>query len=157
LSSILFNVYGEYLTKEALGGYGDFKTEGQIFRTMKYADELVLLTKEEAVLQGMNERLTEIGRCYGVEMNVEKNKVMGISRQQSPIKIMVDEKQPENVEYFRYLGRMITNDTRYTPEIKSRIVMAKAAVKKRFHQQIGQKFKEEISEVPRLEQSFIWC
>jgi hypothetical protein len=45
---------------------------------MKYADELVLLTKEEAVLQGMNERLTEIGRCYGMEMNVEKNKVMGI-------------------------------------------------------------------------------
>jgi len=65
-------LYGEYLTKEALGNYGDFKTGGQVFRTMKYADELVLLAKEEAVLQGMNERLTEIGRCYGMEMNVKK-------------------------------------------------------------------------------------
>jgi len=39
---------------------------------MKYADDLVLLSKTEAVLQGMTERLIEIGRCYGMEMNVEK-------------------------------------------------------------------------------------
>jgi hypothetical protein len=71
---------GEYLTKEALGGYGDFKTGEQVFRTMKYVDELVLLAKEEAVLQGMNERLTEIGSCYRMEMNVEKNKVLRVSR-----------------------------------------------------------------------------
>jgi len=52
---------------------------------------------------------------------------------------------------------MITNDTIYTPEIKSRIVMAKAAVKTPFHQQIGLKFKEETSEVLHLEHSFEWC
>jgi len=70
---------------------------------------------------------------------------------------VTEEKQPENVEYFRYLVSMITNDTIYTPEIKSRIVMAKAAVKTPFHQQIGLKFKEETSEVLHLEHSFEWC
>jgi hypothetical protein len=30
--------------------------------------------KEEKVLQDMTDKLTEIGRCYGMEMNVEKNK-----------------------------------------------------------------------------------
>jgi hypothetical protein len=45
-------LYGEYLTKEALGGFGDFKTGGQVFRAMKYAAELVLLAKEDAVLKG---------------------------------------------------------------------------------------------------------
>jgi hypothetical protein len=65
-------LYGEFLTKEALGGFGDFKRGGQVFRTMKYADELVLLAKEEAVLQAITERLTEIGRFYGMEMNVKK-------------------------------------------------------------------------------------
>jgi hypothetical protein len=49
---------------EALGGFGDFRTGGQVFRTMKYAAELVLMAQEEAVLQGMTERLTEIGRSY---------------------------------------------------------------------------------------------
>jgi hypothetical protein len=37
-------------------------------------------------------------------MNVEKTKVMRNSRQPLPIKIMIDQKQLENVEYFNYLG-----------------------------------------------------
>ena len=45
LSPILFNLYGEYLTKEALEGLGDFKIGGQIIHTVKYADDLVLLAK----------------------------------------------------------------------------------------------------------------
>jgi hypothetical protein len=39
---------------------------------LKYADDAVLLATEEMVLQGMIDRLTEIGRCYGMEMNVEE-------------------------------------------------------------------------------------
>jgi hypothetical protein len=72
----------------------------------------ILLAKEETVLQGMINRLIEIGRCYGIEMNVEKTKVMRISRQPYPIKIMTDKKQLEIVEYFNYLGSMITKDAR---------------------------------------------
>jgi hypothetical protein len=34
----------------------------------------VLLAKEEIVLQDMIDKLIEIGRCYGMEMNVEKYK-----------------------------------------------------------------------------------
>ena len=47
LSPVLFNLYSEYLTKEALEGLGDFKIGGQIIHTVKYADDLVLLAKEE--------------------------------------------------------------------------------------------------------------
>jgi hypothetical protein len=36
-------------------------------------DDLVLLAKEETMLQEMTKRLIEIGKCYGMEMNVEKN------------------------------------------------------------------------------------
>jgi hypothetical protein len=61
----------------------------------------------------------------------KKTKVMRISRQPSPMKIMIDQKQLENVEYFNYLGSMITNDTRCTREFKSRIAMAKAAFNKK--------------------------
>jgi hypothetical protein len=79
---------------------------------VKYADDLVLLAREENVLQGMFDRIIEIGRCYGMEMNVEKTEVKRISRQPTPIKIMIDQKQLENVEYLYYLGNMITNDER---------------------------------------------
>jgi hypothetical protein len=44
---------------------------------------------------------------------------------------MIDQKQLENVEFFKYLGSMLTNDVRYTCEIKSRIAMAKVAFNKK--------------------------
>jgi len=79
----------------------------------------------------MIDKVIEIGRCYEKKMNVEKTKVMIISRQSSPVTIMIDQKQLENVECFKYLGRMLTNDGRCTCEIKSRIAMAKAAFNKK--------------------------
>jgi hypothetical protein len=134
LSTILFNVYSKCITKGALEGFGDFKIGGHIIHTVKYADELVLLAKEEKVLQDMIDKLIEIGRCYGMEINVEKTKVMRISRQLSPVNIMIEQKQLENVESFKYLGRILTNDGRCTCEMKCRIAMAKTAFnKKRTH------------------------
>ena len=56
---------------------------------------------------------------------------MRISRQPSPVTIMIDQKQLENVECYNYLGSMLTNDGRCTREIKSRIAMAKAAFSKK--------------------------
>jgi len=41
---------------------------------VKYADELVLMAKEETVLQGMIDKLIEIGSCYGMEMSVGNKK-----------------------------------------------------------------------------------
>jgi hypothetical protein len=58
-----------------------------------------------------------------MEMNVEKTKVMRISSQPFPVKIMLVQKQLENVEFFKYLGSSLTSDGRFTCEIKCRIVM----------------------------------
>jgi hypothetical protein len=53
-----------------------------------------------------------------MEMNVEKTKVMRISRQPSSVTIMIDQKQLENVECFKYLGSILTNDGRCTVRVK---------------------------------------
>jgi len=62
-------------------------------------------------------------------------------------------KQPENVEYFNYLGSML-NYARSKRGIKSKIVMAKVAFGKKnagsLHQQTGIKFKEQIIKVRQL-------
>jgi hypothetical protein len=65
-----------------------------------------------------------------MEINVDKTKVMKISRQQFPVKVIIDQKQLETMECFKYLGSMLTNDGRCTCEIKSRIAMAKAEFNK---------------------------
>jgi len=44
---------------------------------------------------------------------------------------MIDQKQLENVESFKYLGSVLTNDGRCNCEIKCRIAMAKAAFNKK--------------------------
>jgi hypothetical protein len=57
------------LTRKLLG-FGAFTGGGHVILTMKYADadDLVLLVKEDMVLQGMIDSLKKIGRWYGMEM-----------------------------------------------------------------------------------------
>jgi hypothetical protein len=83
------------------------------------------------VLRDMIDKLIEIGRRYGMEMNMEKNKSLRISRQPYPVKRMIAQKQLENVESFKYLGSMLSNEGRCTCEIKSRIAMTKAVFNKK--------------------------
>jgi hypothetical protein len=91
-----------------------------------------------------------------METNVDKTKVTRISSEQTPVENMTDQKQLENVEYFIYLGYMIRNNARCTREIKSRIVMAKAAPKRK-KSSFTSKFRKETSEVLHLEHRFVWC
>jgi hypothetical protein len=79
-------------------------------------------------------------------MNVEETKVM-------IIQIMIDHKQPQNVEYLNHLDSMITNDARCTREIKSRIAMEKAAFNK---QKILFNSKLELNIRKKLVKCYIW-
>jgi hypothetical protein len=88
----VFNLYSKCLTKEGLEGFEDYKIRGQVIGTAKYADDLVLLVEKEPVLRGMLVRLNEFGRCYRMEMNVERTKVLRISRQLSPIPVFLSGK-----------------------------------------------------------------
>jgi hypothetical protein len=56
---------------------------------------------------------------------------MRISRQPFPVKIMIDQKQLENVVPFKYSGSMLTNDGRCTCKIKFRTSIAKSAFNKK--------------------------
>ena len=44
---------------------------------------------------------------------------------------MIDQKQLQNMESFKYFGSILTNDVRCTCEIRCRIAMAKAAFNKK--------------------------
>jgi hypothetical protein len=118
-------LYNEHLTKKALEGFEDLKIGGHVSCTVKCADDFVPLAKEETVLSSMTVRLIKIGRCYGMQMNVETTEVLRISRQPSPIQIMIDQKQLKNVEYSSYLGSEMINNIRCTCEIISTITMEK--------------------------------
>jgi len=44
---------------------------GKVISTVNFADKFVLMTKENTVVQGMLNRLTEIGKSYGIENNAK--------------------------------------------------------------------------------------
>jgi len=112
------------------------------------------ISKMQTTSQVFRFVMIEIEGCYRMEMNVEKTKLMRISRQPFPVKIIIDQKQLENVEPFKYLGSILTNDGRCTCEIKCRTTMAKVAFNKKH---IGLGIGEDACEVLHLEHSFIWC
>jgi hypothetical protein len=66
---------------------------------------------------------------------------------------MIDQKQLENVEYFKYLDSLITNDARCTREIKSRIFVAKATFNKKKN---VFKNKLELNVRKKVVQCYIW-
>jgi hypothetical protein len=78
---------------------------------------------------------------------------MRISSQPSPVTIKIGQKQLENVECFKYLGSMLTNDGRCTREIKSRIAMAKAAFNKKYTLFTG---KLDLNLRKKLVKCYIW-
>jgi hypothetical protein len=74
-----------------------------------------------------------------------------------PAEIMADRKQLDNVEYFKYLCSLNTNDARFTRENKSRIVLVKAAFNKKntlFASKLKLNLGEKTSEVLHWKHSF---
>ena len=69
---ILFNSYSKYLTNVALEESIDFKIVGKAISIVIYAVEFVLVAEEETVLQGMIDRLSEVGKLCGAERNVKE-------------------------------------------------------------------------------------
>jgi hypothetical protein len=66
-----------------------------------------------------------------MKLMCKKTNIMRISRQLSPVTIMIDQKQLKNVECFKYLGSMLTNDGRCACEIKCSIAMEKSEFNKK--------------------------
>ena len=53
MSPRLYNLYGEYLRKEALAEVGDFKIGGRVISTVRFADDVAIIAKTQEELQDM--------------------------------------------------------------------------------------------------------
>ena len=90
--------------------YEGVKIGGKVFRTEKYADDFAQLPKEETLQQGLIDRLVDVVRHCGMEMNVENVKVIRISRKAFSVQIMVDTKQLEDMEYLNSVCSLVKSD-----------------------------------------------
>ena len=129
LSSLLFNIYVDRIVKEALEESNlGIRVGGNHVPTLRYADDTVLIEKDEVGLQSLIEKVDRVGQKYGMRINAGKTKVMRIARKNNkPLQIQVGDRVLEEVKEFKYLGSIVTNDGSAERDVRTRIGIAKGA------------------------------
>jgi len=115
------------MVKEAMANEEPgMKVGGQVISMIRYADDKAVVASSEKNLQRLMDSISRVTQEYGMKFNVKKMKAMCISRQgKSKVKIYIDGQLLEQVQQFRYLGSLITEDGYCDKEIRSRIGLAK--------------------------------
>ena len=133
LSPLLFSLYVEMMNTEAMENINEgVKVGGQLLKDVRFADDQGMVASTEAGLQKIMDGLVETAKLYDMRINVKKTKVMKVSRNGGGVvNINVEGKRIEQVQQFRYLGSLITEDGRCESEIRARIAMAKTEFNKR--------------------------
>src|SRR6267154_5303762 len=122
ISPLLFNLYSEFMIKEAMENVEGIKFNGINITDLRYADDAVLVADKRKKMQIMIDRLSRACKEYGMEINVKNTIVMVVSRMEEMTgmqrSIMLDGVPLEQVKHFKYLGSWITDDAKSDEDIK---------------------------------------
>jgi hypothetical protein len=130
LSPVLFNIYLEHIMKEALHNFHtSISIGGRPLCNLRFADDIDLMGGNEAELQELTTRLEKASGAVGMEVSSEKSKILVNSHsQQAATNIMLNGRQLEEVESFKYLGSTLCKDGSSAKEIKARLGLASSAI-----------------------------
>lgn len=82
LSPILFNLYSEYIFREALNEIEEgISINGTRLNNLRYADDTIVFTDSIKGLQLLMDRIIEASMRYGLDINTNKTKFMIISKE----------------------------------------------------------------------------
>ena len=126
LSPDLFSLYTQVIMDE-ISELPGVKIGGRNINNIRYADDMVVMAETEEGLQILMDKLREECGKFGLRINIGKTEVMGVTkrRERLPVNITLAGVRIKQVETFRYLGSLVSDDGRCEAEIKSRIGMAK--------------------------------
>ena len=120
----LFSIYTRKRFSDILSIWKVSTWEAQI---TTISDMLMILYYEKE-LSELISKINEVGKQFGIKINIKKTKAMVVSKKpNSPkINIAIDGEQIEQVTSYMYLGSLITEDGRSEKEIKRRIMIARS-------------------------------
>lgn len=129
LSPVIFNLYSEYIFREALQDIeAGILLNGERLNNIRYADDTVIFADNLASLQLLMDSVTSYSRQYGLEINTKKTKFMIISKDQNTRgNLLVDGTPLEKVNKYTYLGTNINDNWDHSVEIRTRIEKARTA------------------------------
>src|SRR6267154_1743690 len=74
ISPLLFNLFSEFMIKEAMKNVDEIKFNGINITDLRHADDAVLVADKRKKMQLMIDRLSRACKEYGMEINVKKLK-----------------------------------------------------------------------------------
>ena len=128
LSPELFSLYSQVFidTLEDLKG---ILIGGRNTKSIRYADDKVLIANSETKLQALMNKLKDECKSEGLRLNVDKTNTLTVakSKEKVKVKIKVGDTGVKQVESFAYLGSTSTDQGRSEEEIVKEIGLAKKA------------------------------
>ena len=107
LSPCLFNLYSEYITRNAglEEAQAEIKIAGRNINNLRYADDTTLMAESEEELKSLLMKVKVESEKVGLKLNIQKMKIMA----SSPITSWeIDGETVETVSDFIFLGSKIT-------------------------------------------------
>lgn len=99
-------------------------------KAITYGDNQATMASTEKTLQQIMDRISKVEERYGMRINIDKSKVMKMSKQYGTANIVIGGKKLEQVGSFKYPGSTIKLDGSCTEVITGRIACSKAEFKK---------------------------
>ena len=127
LSPCLFNVYAEYIMRNAglEEAQAGIKIAGRNINNLRYADDTTLMAESEEELKSLLMKVKEESQKVGLKLNIQKTKIMA----SGPITSwQIDGETMETVKDFIFLGSKITADVDYSHEIKRCLLLGRKAM-----------------------------
>uniref|UniRef100_A0A8C6DFL8 RNA-directed DNA polymerase n=1 Tax=Moschus moschiferus TaxID=68415 RepID=A0A8C6DFL8_MOSMO len=124
LLSCLFNVYAEYIMRNAglEEAQAGIKIAGRNINNLRYADDTTLMAGSEEELKSLLVKVKEESEKVGLKLNIQKTKIMA----SGPITSWeIDGKTVETVSDFIFLGSKITADADCSHEIKRCLLLGR--------------------------------
>ena len=118
LSPAMFTAAVEQIFKRIPSDTG-ININGQVLNNLRFADGNILFSNTEEQLQELMKPLNEEGKKDGMRMNEKKTKVMcnEIAKKQTSSGISLDGVKLEEVEEYKYLGKVLTPKNEISVEI----------------------------------------
>ena len=125
LSPCLFNIYAEYIMRNA--GLEEaqvgIKMARRNINNLRYADDSTFMAETEEELKSLLMKAKEESKNVGSKLKIQKTKIMA----SSPITswVQIDGETVETVADFIFLGSKITADVDCSHEIKRRLLLGR--------------------------------
>ena len=124
LSSCLFNLYAEYIKRNAglEETQAGIKISGRNINNLRYADDITLMEESEEELKSLLMKVKEESEKVGLKLNIQKTKIMA----SGPITSwQIDGETVERVSDFIFWGSKITADGDCSHEIKRHLLLGR--------------------------------